>query len=274
MYPLTQTTLAVALFVSGYVQATCPILPGYWQTPDKSHTEHWQQTTPETLKGTGITRRKDKPPFVESLQLITLAGDTYYLAKTPQNPMPVPFKQQRCTTSEAIFTNPTHDFPTKLHYKLNGNTLTVDVTGANNKGFTLNYVRQPEPLATKDATPSNSDIVRHYLAGWNQQNIEAMAQYMDSSIKWMSVAEDQLTTETSNKAALITLLKDYFKTTSITSTLEAVTEAGDMVSVIEKAQWTTNGKVQSQCSPALYELNDKKIKNVWYFPVVECPGKP
>lgn len=80
----------------------------------------------------------------ESLRLVVMAGEVYYLAKVPHNPLPVAFRLSEGGDRSAVFTNPDHDFPRRIEYHLGDGVLTVRVSDGGEKGFELRFTR-PAP---------------------------------------------------------------------------------------------------------------------------------
>jgi hypothetical protein len=72
-----------------------------------------------------------------------MAGEVFYIAKVAHNPLPIAFKLSECGEGLAVFTNPAHDFPRRLEYRLAGDALSVQVSDGTEggKGFTLNFKR-------------------------------------------------------------------------------------------------------------------------------------
>lgn len=114
-------------------------LLGSWQKnqPSKITTETWRQVSQQTFEGRG-TSTSDRGTFEETLRITEMSGEIFYLAKTPGNTLPIAFTLQNCSKNTATFVNAEHDFPQKLEYRLSSeDTLEVNVSASNNKGFTL-----------------------------------------------------------------------------------------------------------------------------------------
>jgi hypothetical protein len=157
-------------------------LLGDWQqSSDKLIiSEHWQQTSPMTFEGLGISERRteatetaatetvatetaaadaavsisDKAALsntpsntaisTESLRLVAMSDEIFFIAKVASNPLPVAFKLTQCANKIAVFENPHHDFPQTLSYQLiqssqGDKQLKVKVFAANNPGFEINF---------------------------------------------------------------------------------------------------------------------------------------
>ncbi|SEK87038.1 hypothetical protein SAMN05216262_103169 [Colwellia chukchiensis] len=118
-------------------------LLGHWQTHNQQPAtkEHWTKLSEDTFAGTGVTSNKH-----ESLRLLAMSGELFYLAKVAHNPMPIAFKLNQCQqTSQGqsfSFENPAHDFPHTIKYQLhNDNSVTITVSGKSEKAFTIQLYR-------------------------------------------------------------------------------------------------------------------------------------
>jgi hypothetical protein len=152
-------------------------LLGDWQqSSDKLIiSEHWQQTSPMTFEGLGVSERRtaatetaaaavtisDKAALsntpsntaisTESLRLVAMSDEIFFIAKVASNPLPVAFKLTQCANKMAVFENPQHDFPQTLSYQLSHSPqgdkqLKVKVFAANNSGFEINFSAiEPHP---------------------------------------------------------------------------------------------------------------------------------
>ena len=119
---------------------------GNWSVDDGKNisTELWKEVSPSTFEGHGEVRSKltKELKSSESLRLVEMEGEIFYLAKVSHNDLPVAFRLKDCSHNKAIFENPDHDFPQLLEYKLDTeNRLTVLVSDGKEKGFKVNYVR-------------------------------------------------------------------------------------------------------------------------------------
>lgn len=103
--------------------------------------ESWQKVSPLTYEGLGETRSKASNALKgsESMRLVEMSNQVFYLAKVRHNELAVPFKLTQCSKRSVIFENPGHDFPKKIHYQLQSeHKLTVTVSNGKDKGFTIN----------------------------------------------------------------------------------------------------------------------------------------
>jgi len=151
------TVLAAALLSALPVQGDdCssldPIrwLVGEWTTAGegKQVLESWTAISPNTFEGLGAVRSGETGEFTETetLRLVAMSGSVYYIAKVPENDLPVPFEMTSCGEGLAVFRNPSHDFPKRLTYRLTGpDRMSVSVSGDREQGFTLNFHRRQGP---------------------------------------------------------------------------------------------------------------------------------
>lgn len=122
-------------------------LLGTWRTTGASRVseEQWTRITPDTWEGTGRTldSATGRVLGVESLRLVHMSGEVFYLAKVDHNELPVAFRLTRSGPGQAVFENRSHDFPKVLDYRVaGGDSISVRVSDGADKGFTLDFVRQ------------------------------------------------------------------------------------------------------------------------------------
>ena len=121
-------------------------LVGQWSSKNNKLkvNESWQQISAKTLEGSGYTYSFEKNTRVssETLRLVEMSGEVFYLAKVASNDLPVAFKLTSCTANTAVFENSQHDFPQKISYQLNkASNLSVYVSDKAGKGFSIEFIR-------------------------------------------------------------------------------------------------------------------------------------
>lgn len=144
MNKIFASALLVGSLASGNTYACSSLeqvnwLLGSWQQKQESRvtTETWNRVSNDTFEGLGSVSSA-KGIFNETLRLVNMSGEVFYLAKTPGNALPIAFLLQECSANIAVFVNPNHDFPQKIEYRLSSsNTLEVFVSASGNKGFKL-----------------------------------------------------------------------------------------------------------------------------------------
>ena len=113
--------------------------------------------------------------------------------------------------------------------------------------------------------------VERFIEAFNKHDVEAMLTQASSDSRWMSIAGQKLSTETSTHEELRSAMTGYFESIpSARSEVRSIKESGPFVYTLEEAFWSSNGTEKSQCSVAVYELSENKIQNVWYFPAHDC----
>lgn len=119
-------------------------LVGNWDSKNSELkiSESWNRVSDKTFEGSGQTYsfKKNKIVSSETLRLVEMSGEIFYLAKVKSNDLPVAFKLTHCTENSAIFENSQHDFPKKINYKYERNKgISVFVSGENGEGFLIEY---------------------------------------------------------------------------------------------------------------------------------------
>ena len=94
--------------------------------------ETWQRLSDRTVEGDSwiVSSDDGKKHPLESLLLVEMAGDVFYIPKVAENEYPVPFRLTSMEPGRVVFENPTHDFPQKIIYQRTGdNALKVTIEG-------------------------------------------------------------------------------------------------------------------------------------------------
>ncbi|XOV77347.1 MAG: DUF6265 family protein [Aestuariibacter sp.] len=118
-------------------------LNGAWQqqTSKKRILETWEMVSPQSMEGISTTQTFADDEvishFEEHLRLVQMLDGVFFIAKVPENALPVAFKATTCQNSEVVFENANHDFPQRLHYKMQEGRLHIRVVNLEGKGFEL-----------------------------------------------------------------------------------------------------------------------------------------
>lgn len=123
-------------------------MTGTWMTAGEGQrvVESWTVVGENTFEGYGAVQSAESGEITESetLRLVAMSGGVYYIAKVPENELPVPFQLTSCDARTATFENPAHDFPKRLIYRQESpDRMTVSVRGDDDQGFTLDFRRVP-----------------------------------------------------------------------------------------------------------------------------------
>ncbi len=97
--------------------------------PGRTAFETWSKTSEYELTGTGIILQGTDTVFAEKLNIIIKGDEIHYVAEVPENPNPVHFTLTKISGSQFVCENPSHDFPKKIAYQLEGNTLHAQTSG-------------------------------------------------------------------------------------------------------------------------------------------------
>jgi len=121
-------------------------LLGDWHSEEGESiiTESWIKVSENTFEGYGETRDINSGSIsnFESLRLLFLSDEIFYLAKVNHNELPIAFKLTSISETSLIFENKDHDFPTKIEYvKVSENKMAV-IVGNDEKEFTINFTRK------------------------------------------------------------------------------------------------------------------------------------
>lgn len=119
---------------------------GEWQELSNTGTtkETWRKVSEMSYEGSGTTFNLSMiEQNSETLRLVEMSGEIFYIAKVTQNELPTAFKLTECGQHHFTFENSSHDFPKKIIYSFeNFNRMKVDVNGATGNGFQLNFKRK------------------------------------------------------------------------------------------------------------------------------------
>ena len=122
-------------------------MQGQWELADGDtlRMEAWRRVSDHTMEGVGMTRSVEgELKIVETLRVVDMGGELFYLAKVAQNEFPIAFKMVDRGEDKVVFENAAHDFPTRIEYRrVKPDRLRVSVRGGE-RGFVLDFVRRPK----------------------------------------------------------------------------------------------------------------------------------
>lgn len=121
------------------------IFEGSWQEDkqDQKTIENWKIVSEDSIEGTGeIYNGKGDRISFESLRIVQMSDEIFYIAKVTHNDFPTSFKLVKCGYNKFEFENLNHDFPKNITYLFKEpDRLLVTVTGDNDEGFNINFQR-------------------------------------------------------------------------------------------------------------------------------------
>lgn len=120
-------------------------LQGSWTRTNskagQSGIELWKMVSSTELSGRGITMQGSDTVFVEKLKIIVHDGSLFYVADVPENQKPVLFRLTEVKQNTFTCENPSHDFPKKIAYTLQGTKLHAIISG-NGKSMEFLYEKK------------------------------------------------------------------------------------------------------------------------------------
>jgi len=120
-------------------------LAGTWKVENKSTHECWELKDPQTLTGKSYKVIDGQEKVLETLKIEKKGKAIIYYATVPtQNKgATIPFTLNTVVKDRLSFENAKHDFPKKVQYsKVNDQKWQVNILGDDEKGFSLNLIKQ------------------------------------------------------------------------------------------------------------------------------------
>lgn len=120
----------------------------------------------------------------------------------------------------------------------------------------------------KDDANANQVIVNALIDAFNEHDPKKMVKLVDPGIELYYVGDNGKTEMSLSSATdLEKEMSGYFRAVpDVKSTIKDLTVAGRFVSAQERVEWTRQGKKVSQFSLSVYEIQNEKIRRVWYYP--------
>lgn len=118
---------------------------------------------------------------------------------------------------------------------------------------------------------TNIQRVERYVNAFNRHDIDAMLRLTTGDVRWMSIADDQVSTETRSNEELRHAMAEYFKSRPDSySRLLNIQGNGPFVATLEQA-----GTIDKpgDCALAIYEFTGSLIRNVWYYSAYTCEAQ-
>ncbi len=126
-------------------------------------------------------------------------------------------------------------------------------------------------LATVAANDEHKAIISAYMDAYNRCDLNSIMPYFHPDIEWLSIEGSTIKVVSSGKETLLKDLESYMKG-GCTSRSEISNWSinGNYITVRETAFWqSADQKQHSQSATAVYEIQDKKIRRVWYYPAIK-----
>jgi hypothetical protein len=135
-----RTLLLILLLTATAVAQDLSWLTGHWTT--ETSEEVWSESRDGNLMGHNRQFKDGKVVFFEHLRLERDGSDTLYQA-CPLGKSWTTFKLVESDGKEAVFSNPAHDFPQQIHYRRQGDSLLVTISGKGHESVIWTFELQP-----------------------------------------------------------------------------------------------------------------------------------
>jgi len=107
-------------------------LEGVWQRTNlkagRTGAESWKKQSADEWRGLGYTLQGTDTLFVERMKLVIFENTPAFVADVPENKRLVYFKFTAVTDHGFTCENPSHDYPKKIVYDRQANTLKVTIS--------------------------------------------------------------------------------------------------------------------------------------------------
>ncbi|MFT5611707.1 MAG: hypothetical protein ACI9WC_000386 [Arenicella sp.] len=117
------------------------------KTDSNISVQSWVRLSDVSFEGIGetIDINSGKVNVSESLRILQMNGEVFYLAKVKQNSFPVVFKSIECSQQVAIFQNTEHDLRQRLEYlRESDSVLKGIVSGQEGRAFDVVYSKHDD----------------------------------------------------------------------------------------------------------------------------------
>lgn len=132
--------------------------------------------------------------------------------------------------------------------------------------ITLILFCAPAVYSQEAASPHVATVER-FVAAFNAQDSEAMAEFVAEDVAWLSISGKEVVVEVEGQRELVKSMNDYFTSCpTCRSELSGILSTPDRVSAVEIAHWQGKTGPKSQRSLAVYEFSEGLIQRVYYFP--------
>lgn len=157
-------------------------LPGAWHATESESTEVWSAVG-EVLAGVGFAVRDGKTVFYD-VMLVHADGQRAVLTAIPAGERSVDFGAVEVKRARARFANPQHDDPRALSYRLDGESLRIEIRGDRGR---RELVMQ---AAERERAPEIEGLDRAFAADSARRGGQAWAiRFADDGAMWPRGAE-------------------------------------------------------------------------------------
>lgn len=136
MLVVVRVGILFLMLVSGCLAQDLSWMTGRWS--DGETVEVWSEMRDGNLMGYNRHFKGQKVTFFEHLRIDQTKNGTVYHA-CPLGRSWTAFQLTEATEEQAVFTNPGHDFPQKIHYHREGDLLLVTISGKDRESVTWEF---------------------------------------------------------------------------------------------------------------------------------------
>ena len=97
--------------------------------PGETAYEKWEKISKKEFSGIGFKLNGKDTVFVEKLKIVVKDDKLFYIADVSHNAAPTYFEIKEREVSGFVASNPNHDFPKQISYRIAGKKLTVEISG-------------------------------------------------------------------------------------------------------------------------------------------------
>ncbi len=148
LMPLAIIMISAANFAAGENLQNLNIFLGRWisQGENSEIVEVWERAGDFTFEGYSykVNKIDGTKQISETLRLVEMSGEIFYLAKVKHNELPVPFKLSESGKSRFVFENPEHDFPRRIEYNFISDKKLEVTVGSGRKSFIIQFEKEIE----------------------------------------------------------------------------------------------------------------------------------
>jgi hypothetical protein len=123
-------------------------MAGCWERNDSAKklriVEQWMSPDGDVMLGMSRTVRDGKMIGYEFLRIVSDDVSVKYVSRPAENSADTAFRVLEWTANSVVFSNPDHDFPQRIIYRLDHDKLTARIEGTSNgktRGIDFPYVR-------------------------------------------------------------------------------------------------------------------------------------
>ena len=127
----------------------------------------------------------------------------------------------------------------------------------------------PTPAA---CPPANARLLHAYFAAYNSGDLATIRQLLHRNVTWLSIKEDTVVVEYHGRDALLDVIRDYQSDGGSVSSIATLDTTGPWVYVREIVSWDGPRGPQQQAALSVYQIENERIRRVWYYPAVALPA--